>query len=90
MPNKRSTARRNQMRSRIAATGAACHLCGRAVNYSLPASDPMSFVVDHLTAIARGGRDDITNAAAAHRICNSRRGAREKDKKVRRSGALNR
>jgi 5-methylcytosine-specific restriction endonuclease McrA len=87
---QRSTARRNQMRARLRATGAACHLCGRAVDYTLPATDPMSFVVDHVQAVARGGRDDITNAAAAHRICNSRRGARDHDNTVRRSGSLDR
>jgi 5-methylcytosine-specific restriction endonuclease McrA len=87
---QRSTARRNQMRARLRATGAACHLCGKAVDYTLPSTDPMSFVVDHVTAVVRGGRDDITNAAAAHRICNSRRGARDHDNRVRRSGSLDR
>ncbi|WP_374475710.1 HNH endonuclease [Curtobacterium sp. GD1] len=78
------------MRTRIRATGAACHLCGRAIDYSLPSSDPKSFVIDHVTALANGGQDALSNVKAAHRRhdCNSKKRARVHDDSVRRSNTL--
>lgn len=43
-----------------------CHLCGK------PGADS----VDHLVPVAHGGTDEVTNLAAAHKACNSSRGAR--------------
>ena len=52
-----------------------CHICGRPIDYSLPAGDPMSFEVDEIVPVSRGGSPiDRANVAPAHRICKERRG----------------
>lgn len=68
---------RRKLRQRIRAEGNPCHLCGQAIDYSLPAGHPMSFEVDELVPVAMGG-DPLAydNCRAAHRICNERKGAR--------------
>jgi 5-methylcytosine-specific restriction endonuclease McrA len=85
---QRSTAMRTRMRERIAKTRAACHLCGHAIQYELPHTDPRSFVVDHVTPISKGGADSLENAAAAHKECNLKKSARLIDPTVRRSQSL--
>jgi 5-methylcytosine-specific restriction endonuclease McrA len=84
----RNSHHQTNMRRRVAATKAACHICGRPINYELPYLDPMAFVIDHVVPLARGGKDDITNIKAAHRECNSKKRARAFAPIVRRSGAL--
>lgn len=79
--------------------GLPCHLCGRPIDYSLPAGDPWSYELDELVPIARLPREqrraaacDPANVAPAHRICNERKGSRMPGDKaarglpVRRSG----
>jgi 5-methylcytosine-specific restriction endonuclease McrA len=47
------------------------------IDYGLPAGDPMSFEVDELIPVSRGGDPlDRANVDAAHRICNQRKGNR--------------
>ena len=66
---------RRKLRARLKAMGMDCHLCGMPIDYSLPAGHPMSFEVDELVPVSRGGDPlDFANVAAAHRICNQRRG----------------
>ncbi len=66
---------RRKVREWLKAQGMPCHLCGRAIDYSLPAGDPMSFEVDEIVPVSKGGSPiDKGNVAAAHRICNQRRG----------------
>ena len=84
----RNTALRNRMRARFKAAGAACHICGRPIDYDLKSPDPMSFEVDHLQPIAKGGTDTIDNAGASHRTCNSKKRARDYAPIIRRSGSL--
>ena len=84
----RSTTRRDAHRRAIARSGAGCHICGLPIDYTLPSTDPRSFVVDHLVPLAKGGSDDLTNKAAAHRDCNATKAARDFAPIVRRSGAL--
>lgn len=68
---------RRQLRAWLKAQGAPCHICGRAIDYSLPAGHPLSFEVDEIVPVSRGGSPlDRANVAAAHRICNERRGNR--------------
>ncbi|WP_396427161.1 HNH endonuclease [Leifsonia sp. 1010] len=55
------------MRDRIRKTGAACHLCGEAIDYTLPHTNPRSFVIDHLVPLSKGGEDALHNVKAAHR-----------------------
>ncbi|MCL2795845.1 MAG: HNH endonuclease [Microbacteriaceae bacterium] len=52
-----------------------CWLCGKPIDYSLPYTDPMAFTADHVQPRALGGKL-ISELRAAHRSCNSRRGAR--------------
>lgn len=59
-----------KLRSRvIARDGYICGICGDLVC-------PTELSVDHIIPIARGGTDDLTNLQVAHRVCNSRKGAR--------------
>ena len=86
---KRSSSLAKKMRARLRRTKPACHICGEVIDYDLPYSDPMSFVVDHVTPITKGGEDHPSNMRAAHRECNSKKRARIVAPIVRRSGALN-
>lgn len=70
-------AARRKVRSWLASQGRPCHLCGRPIDYDLPAGDPMSFEVDEIVPVSKGGSPyDRDNVAPAHRICNERRGNR--------------
>jgi 5-methylcytosine-specific restriction endonuclease McrA len=84
----RNTTQRDRDRATIRRTGAGCHICGQSIDYTLKSPDPMSFEVDHLVPLSKGGADDLTNKAAAHRICNSKKRARDYAPIVRRSGVL--
>jgi len=64
---KRNTATRDRDRARIARDKPACHICGQAIDYTLPHLDPWSFVVDHVMPLAKGGADALSNKKAAHR-----------------------
>lgn len=84
----RNTAQRDRDRARIKATGANCSICGASIDYSLPHTDPMSFVVDHVRPLAKNGADNLANKAAAHAICNNKKRARIVAPIVKRSGSL--
>ncbi len=74
-PRRSNGHRRDEIRRWLKAQGRPCHICGLAIDYSLPAGDPMSFEVDELVPVSRGGSPfDRENVDAAHRICNQRRG----------------
>lgn len=76
-PRNRNGAARRALRARIRAMGMPCGICGRPIDYSLPAGHPMSFEVDEVVPVSRGGSPiDPANCQAAHRICNQRRGNR--------------
>ncbi|MEU0359929.1 HNH endonuclease [Streptomyces cyaneofuscatus] len=61
----------------LRAAGGPCWLCGHNIDTSLDAKHPMSFTLDHLVPLSRGGDLlDPANARAAHRRCNSARGNR--------------
>lgn len=68
---------RRKLRARLRAERRPCHICELAIDYELPAGDPMSFEVDEIVPVSRGGDPlDYANVDAAHRICNQRRGNR--------------
>ena len=48
-----------------------CALCGRPIDYSLPAGHPMAFEVDEIVPVSRGG-DCLSreNTQPVHRCCN--------------------
>jgi 5-methylcytosine-specific restriction endonuclease McrA len=66
----RNTTTRDQHRRTIARTKPDCALCGQPIDYTLRSPDPMSYEVDHIVPIARGGHDDLHNKQASHRQCN--------------------
>lgn len=69
---------RRQVREWLRSQGLPCHICGRAIDYTLPARHPMSFEVDEVVPVSKGGSPyDRANVAPAHRICNERRGNRD-------------
>ena len=84
----RNTAQRDRDRDRIRRTGAACGICGDAIDYTLRWPDKRCFVVDHIVPLHRGGADVRANKQAAHNECNSRKRARIVAPIVRRSGSL--
>lgn len=84
----RNTTQRDKDRARIAKTRPNCHICGEQIDYRLKWPDPRCYVVDHLVPLTRGGADHISNKAAAHADCNSKKRAREYAPIIRRSGAL--
>ena len=86
--SKRNSAIRNKHRARVAKDKPACHICGKAIDYTLPTLDPWSFVLDHVIPLAKGGKDTLDNKKAAHRECNSKKRARMIAPIVRRSGSL--
>ena len=68
---------RREVRAWLKSQQLPCHICGRAIDYSLPAGHPMSFEVDEVVPVSKGGSPiDRSNVAPAHRICNERRGNR--------------
>lgn len=66
----RSTTIRDRHRKIIAKDQPPCHICGTPIDYQAHHLHPMSYVVDHITPINRGGPDTLDNKAAAHRACN--------------------
>lgn len=77
-PRNANGSARRKLRAWLKAQGRPCHLCGGAIDYSLPAGDPMSFEVDEIIPVSKGGDPlDRANVDAAHRICNQRRGNRD-------------
>ena len=85
----RDTTTRDLHRNQIKRTRSACAICGTPIDYTLPHLDPMSYVVDHIVPLHRGGTDTLDNKQAAHRACNRTKGARvDGGPIVRRSGAL--
>lgn len=84
----RSTTQRDRDRATIRRGKPACGICGGPIDYGLHYLDPMAFVVDHVTALAVGGLDVLSNKQAAHRSCNSAKGKRPHAAIVKRSGSL--
>ncbi len=74
-PRYANGAKRRAIQARWKAIGAPCALCGRAIDYSLPAGHPMSFEVDEIKPVSKGGDPlDFANTQPAHRCCNQRKG----------------
>lgn len=89
--SERSTTIRDRHRTTIARTQPPCALCGKPIDYTLHHLDPMSYVVDHVLPLNRGGTDTLDNKQAAHRSCNRAKSDRVDGGPVlRRSGSLDR
>ncbi len=73
-PRRTNSSRRNKLRARVKARYEPCHICGQPIDYDLPAGHPMSYELDEIIPVSRGGDPyDIDNVAPAHRICNQRK-----------------
>lgn len=66
----RSTTVRDRDRRAIARLKPDCGICAEPIDYTLPHTDPRSFVSDHIIPLAKGGEDVLSNKQAAHRDCN--------------------
>lgn len=66
----RSTTLRDRHRRTIARDEPPCHICGSEINYRANHLDPLSFTIDHIVPLNRGGPDTLDNLGAAHRACN--------------------
>lgn len=72
----RNTTIRDRHRRTIAADQPSCGICGQPIDYTLPHTDPKSFVVDHVLPLKHGGLDVLFNPdgtpqkIAAHKDCN--------------------
>lgn len=73
----RNTSLRDRHRRIIAKDEPPCGVCSQPIDYQAHHLDPLSFTIDHITPIARGGPDTLDNLQAAHRKCN-----RDKSDKV--------
>lgn len=76
-PRRTNGSRRTKLRNRVRAMGLPCHICGMPIDYSLPPGDPMSYELDEILPVSKGGSPyDPSNVAPAHRVCNQRKGNR--------------
>lgn len=79
-PRKANGNARRKLRSWLKAQGRPCWICQAfgldgTIDYSLPARHPLSFEVDELVPVSKGGSPfDRNNVDAAHRRCNQWRG----------------
>lgn len=65
------------LRERVKAEERTCWLCHHDIDLSAPPRTPMSWSLDHVVPVSRGGDPlDRANAHAAHLVCNQRRGNR--------------
>lgn len=75
--NPRRSHRRDVLWRRVKAMGQPCHICGLPIDPSLKARHPLSFELDELVPVSKGGRADvIENVGSSHRCCNQWRGAK--------------
>ena len=75
-PRRANGTRRDALRMWLRSQGRPCWICrafGRSgfIDYSLPSGHPMSFEVDELVPVSKGGSPlSRSNVDAAHRCCN--------------------
>ena len=74
--NSRHTSRFKRLARDLRARGDRCWLCGDPIDYALPPDADWAFSVDHIKpwSLAPELREDPANLAAAHSLCNKRRG----------------
>jgi 5-methylcytosine-specific restriction endonuclease McrA len=74
--NARRTKRQKRQAAELRARHDPCWLCGQPIDYTLPADHDWAFSVDHIKPWSTHPelREDPGNLAAAHSLCNKRRG----------------
>ncbi|QFG08486.1 HNH endonuclease [Mycobacterium phage Guanica15] len=70
MSEGRNTARRERFRRYWKRRREDCAVCHEPIDYDAPHDHPLSFQVDHITPLARGGTDTLDNTQPTHRKCN--------------------
>ncbi|ASR85200.1 HNH endonuclease [Mycobacterium phage PhelpsODU] len=70
MSEGRNTARRNRFRRYWLRRREDCAVCGEAIDYEADHRHPLSFQVDHITPLNKGGTDTLDNTQPCHRKCN--------------------
>lgn len=74
-PRKTNGAKRRELQRYYRHRKDPCALCGKPIDYTLPAGHPMSFEIDEIIPVSKGGSPySRENTQAAHRICNQRKG----------------
>lgn len=53
-----------------------CSICGDVIDMRLTRPDLMSFSIDHVVPLGRGGSHTYANVAPAHLLCNMQKGDR--------------
>ena len=53
------------------ARGSVCHICTKPIDMTLQFPDKMSWSLDHILPLAKGGQSTWDNVAPAHLSCNS-------------------
>ena len=67
--------RRRSLAARVRAMGEPCHICGLPIPPDAPAGTLLSFELDELVPVSKGGSPvDPGNVAPSHRCCNAWRG----------------
>ena len=81
-PRYANGAKRRELRRYYRHRRDPCALCGKPIDYDLTAGHPMSFEVDEIVPVSKGGSPFTReNTQAAHRICNQRKGNRTKSER---------
>ncbi len=74
-PRRANGSKRTALRNRVKTMGLPCALCGKPIDYSLPAGHPMSYELDEIVPVSKGGSPfDIDNVQPTHRCCNQAKG----------------
>ena len=73
-PRSANGHRQRQLAKRVKAAYDICALCGQPIDKGLATPHPMSFEVDHIVPVSRGGSLYAwDNVQATHRSCNRRK-----------------
>jgi hypothetical protein len=89
MSQPRLTTPRRRHRILCKRTRPPCAICGRPIDYELPATDDEGFVSDHIIPVGLGGSDtDMANRQPAHNLCNRLKAEGILDLQIKRSGSL--
>lgn len=80
-PRYANGARRRALAARVKAMGMPCWICGLPIDPMRKAGDPLSFELDELVPVSKGGSPvDPGNVAPSHRCCNAWRGNKSIDR----------
>ncbi|UXE05423.1 HNH endonuclease [Arthrobacter phage Renna12] len=71
----RNTRRQKAIKAELRARRDPCWLCGEAIDYTLPDTEPRGFSADHVKPWSTHPelREDPANYRAAHLVCNQKR-----------------